>query len=326
MYRQLSRWRSRKSDHAHSDHAHGLPSSSTGQQSAGQAVTSLGQSLAKAPETLADAVQLAPAPAPVPNIGGDASTLAPQVGGVEESEYGLKELVSQPPGSDDAVDVIAIHGLNGHREKTWTDKATRVNWLSDPTCLPSDIPHARVLSFGYNSASHFGRGDSDVRDFASELLAAVKASRRSDAERRRPIVFVCHSLGGLVFKQVRGLIILQLLGCCMLKLVQAIVRGHEQDHFYGPLLDNVKGVIFFATPHRGSDLAFWDHIAARVAQAATLGFSFNTKLSKDLKVNSEMLKRISESFTYRGWNFKIRSFYETELMQSLNCRVRPSTG
>lgn len=120
-----------------------------------------------------------------------------------ESPYGLKELVGQPREKDNAVDIITIHGLNGHREKTWTDKTTNVNWLCDETCLPKDIPNARVLSFGYNSASYFSRYDSDVRDFASELLAAVRASRKSYAEKHRPIVFICHSLGGLVFKQVR---------------------------------------------------------------------------------------------------------------------------
>lgn len=80
-------------------------------------------------------------------------------------------------------------------------------------------------------------------------------------------------------------------------------------------------MVFFATPHRGSDLAFWDSIGTRLAKAATLGFTTNTRLSKGLKVDSEMLKRISDSFAYRGGGFKIRSFYETELMPGLNCRV-----
>ena len=56
-------------------------------------------------------------------------------------------------------------------------------------------------------------------------------------------------------------------------------------------------------------------------RAATLGYSTNVQLSKDLNINSEMLRRISESFAYRGAKMKIRSFYETELMNGLNCRV-----
>lgn len=121
----------------------------------------------------------------------------------DEPPYGLTILVDQPPGQINSVDIVAIHGLNGHREKTWTDGASGVNWLAHADCLRNDIPCARVLSFGYNSASFFSRGDANIQDFASELLAALKSSRNSSAEKERPIIFICHSLGGLVFKQVR---------------------------------------------------------------------------------------------------------------------------
>ena len=79
--------------------------------------------------------------------------------------------------------------------------------------------------------------------------------------------------------------------------------------------------MFFATPHRGSDLAFWDRIGTALTRFGTLGYLTNTKLSKDLKINSEMLKRISDSFAARSGKFKIRSFYETTLMTGLNCLV-----
>jgi hypothetical protein len=120
----------------------------------------------------------------------------------DERSNGLKAFVTQPVDRLDCVDIIAIHGLNGNYNETWTDKSTGLNWLRDEQCLQKDIQNARVLSFGYNSKSYFSRSTSDVRDFASELLAAIKTSRRSHVEQRRPIIFLCHSLGGLVFKQV----------------------------------------------------------------------------------------------------------------------------
>lgn len=120
----------------------------------------------------------------------------------EEPPYGLTILVDQPPGQTNSVDIVAIHGLNGHREGTWTDGSSGVNWLAHADCLHNDIPDARVLTFGYNSASYFSRSDANIQDFASELLAAIKSSRRSSVEKQRPIIFICHSLGGLVFKQV----------------------------------------------------------------------------------------------------------------------------
>jgi hypothetical protein len=120
----------------------------------------------------------------------------------DESPYGIKIVVNRREDSRGCVDIIAIHGLNGHRDKTWTDRTTGLNWLSDPLCIRKDIPNARVLTFGYNAKTYFSRSGSDVRDFASELLVAVKSSRRTRIEQLRPIIFICHSLGGLVFKQV----------------------------------------------------------------------------------------------------------------------------
>ena len=46
--------------------------------------------------------------------------------------------------------IVAIHGLNGHREETWTKD--NVNWLRH--LLPTDIPNARILSWGYDANIH----------------------------------------------------------------------------------------------------------------------------------------------------------------------------
>ncbi|KAL6796306.1 hypothetical protein GGI42DRAFT_345133 [Trichoderma sp. SZMC 28013] len=219
-----------------------------------------------------------------------------------ESSYGLKELVAQPHDNAEAVDIIAIHGLNGTREGTWTDRDTKINWLCHKDFLPKIIPNARVLSFGYNSKSYFNSGNPGVNDFASELLASISTSRKTPEEKQRPIVFVCHSLGGLVFKK-------------------AIIKGHEWDRFYGSLTQKICGVVFFATPHKGSKLATWNTIGTRITQAVTLGFASSPSFVEGLVVDSKMLKQISESFVPRAGAYKIRSFYETLFMKGLNCRV-----
>lgn len=100
-----------------------------------------------------------------------------------------------------------------------------------------------------------------------------------------------------------------------------VISAHEQDTFYSGILNSIQGVVFFGTPHRGSDLASWDLMAVSLLQASTLGYIANSKLSKDLKIKSRTLKRISESFAHRGAKFGIRSFYETQSMPGLNCLV-----
>jgi len=47
--------------------------------------------------------------------------------------------------------IVAVHGLNGHREKTWTAD-NGVHWLRD--LLPEDLPNARVLCWGYDANTH----------------------------------------------------------------------------------------------------------------------------------------------------------------------------
>lgn len=46
--------------------------------------------------------------------------------------------------------IVAIHGVNEHREETWT--VYDINWLR--RFLPSDIPSARIYSWGYNDDNH----------------------------------------------------------------------------------------------------------------------------------------------------------------------------
>ena len=42
-----------------------------------------------------------------------------------------------------------MHGLNGHRETSWTDDKSGILWLRD--LLPLQLPNARVLTFGYDA-------------------------------------------------------------------------------------------------------------------------------------------------------------------------------
>lgn len=124
---------------------------------------------------------------------------------VPEQRYGMFTFVDKPDDEDDVIDIVAVHGLGGHYEKTWTPNSEtpqQQNWLKD--LLPSRVPNARVMSFGYNSAVAFSKSVGDISTFAEQLLNKVIQKRRKLRNRRRPIVFVCHSLGGIVLKRVRN--------------------------------------------------------------------------------------------------------------------------
>ena len=71
--------------------------------------------------------------------------------------------------------IVAIHGLGGHPYKTWT--AGKALWLRD--FLPSLIPEARILTYGYDSGIAFDKSASGISDFARDLLERIRMIRRN---------------------------------------------------------------------------------------------------------------------------------------------------
>ena len=58
------------------------------------------------------------------------------------------------------------------------------------------------MSFGYDSDIAFSSNVTDITDIAKMLLERLRGERQSDEEKKRPIVFISHSLGGIVVKKV----------------------------------------------------------------------------------------------------------------------------
>ena len=99
--------------------------------------------------------------------------------------------------------IIFVHGLTGNRETTWTDKASGVFWPAH--LLKNDVPKTRILTFGYDAdVVHFWAMASQnrIRNHATNLVNALAQLRERTDTEERPILFVTHSLGGLVFEDV----------------------------------------------------------------------------------------------------------------------------
>ncbi|KAI1322949.1 hypothetical protein F5Y16DRAFT_403920 [Xylariaceae sp. FL0255] len=156
------------------------------------------------------------------------------------------------------------------------------------------------MSYGYDS-SVFSKSIATIGIFADQLLEELLAKRSSPAERERPIMFLCHSLGGIVFKK-------------------ALIRARERDR-YEELLMKVRGVAFFGTPHRGSSSADWASILGNISNVLSLGTTTNTGLLKSLQQNSKVLQDVSESFVDRGKGLRIISFCETRKLENTNILV-----
>ncbi|MCJ1281741.1 Serine active site containing protein 1 [Xylographa opegraphella] len=192
-------------------------------------------------------------------------------------------------GPDNAnVDIVAVHGLNPkntefHAEATWEFGNTL--WLRD--FLPQKLPNARVLLFGYNANVAFETSAAGVREQAMNLLNRI-ASKREDVE-ERPIIFVTHSLGGIVVKRA---------------LVEA-----KLDKTYDFVHRSTYGVVFFGTPHRGSSHAKLGDIAASIVCNVLRKPSNNFLIA--LTKDSLFSNNLTKDFRHSLEDIYVLSFYET---------------
>jgi hypothetical protein len=139
-----------------------------------------------------------------------------------------------------------------------------------------------------------------VYDIASDLLASLEAECRLKPS--RPIVFIAHSLGGIVVKET---------------LRRSY--GYENHHNHlRQVYKSTAAIMFFGTPHGGADpRGLLAHITERVARA--VGFTVNEKIVDTLLPTSERLRELRDEFgpMARQKNWIIYSFQEQYGVQLL---------
>ncbi|KAI9825800.1 MAG: Serine active site containing protein 1 [Thelocarpon impressellum] len=179
------------------------------------------------------------------------------------------------------ADIVFVHGLMGDRLKTWTKD--EVSWPRD--LLPYDIDNARIITWGYNAdvMTFFQRtSQSSIFQHALSLLQDIQRERQTDEEVARPLIFVGHSLGGLVIKQA----------LCKAHEYK-ITRATHRHSRMGAIFDKAFGIVFVG--------------AAPASSVEVLG---GTKMVLELN-NSPRNKKNSGMFTVWGNNSIDGSSVET---------------
>ena len=148
--------------------------------------------------------------------------------------------------------------------------------------LPDIWPTARILVYGYDTKIQrpFGgpANQSTVYDFASNFLLDLEGRRKNHTS--RPLILVAHSLGGIIVKE-------------MLRQAHGIDGNNKPQH--RQVYDSTKAVLFFGTPHAGSDAGgFARLLGERVLRAS--GFTVNEQILRTLLPSSERLQELRESF------------------------------
>ncbi|OBT66162.1 hypothetical protein VE03_05055 [Pseudogymnoascus sp. 23342-1-I1] len=185
-----------------------------------------------------------------------------------EGSIGMK-VVTEP--RDAVLDIIFVHGLTGNRETTWTHK----NGVFWPEQLAHDISTARIMTFGYDAdvVKIWGMaGGNNLRNHGKSLAFAV-SDRRRDC-RERPVIFIAHSLGGLVCEQ-------------------ALLHCGEGDKTLEKVFRSTRGIIFMGTPHAGADLAKWGYILAKYSSTVR---NTNSDILDPLRQKSDVLTAVQQQF------------------------------
>ncbi|ORX93463.1 Alpha/Beta hydrolase protein, partial [Clohesyomyces aquaticus] len=201
--------------------------------------------------------------------------------------------------------IVFVHGLRGDKIETWTKD--KVCWPRD--LLKDDIENARIITWGYDSMvlnAFKSASQESIFDHAENLLSDLARLRKrvpvQDTRHLelthpdgRPLIFVGHSLGGLVIKE-------------------ALIRSYEYHHNAqnarrGQIGQDTKRVIFMGTPHRGSSPAKYAELVANVAKVAFWRHP-NTQLVQGLKQDSILLDKNRKSFASISKDLPIGSAFE----------------
>ncbi|KAH9906070.1 hypothetical protein F4778DRAFT_693094 [Xylariomycetidae sp. FL2044] len=214
------------------------------------------------------------------------------------SRYEATAVYTHP---DAKVDIVLVHGLNGDPQKTWTAKNS-VFWPAD--LLPTSLREARanILVYGYNADVYSKKHGSNPSDnfiymHAQTLITSLTHYRKDEQTSSNPIIWVCHSLGGILTKRA-------LLYSNDLRLSQ-----HED---YRSIYVSTYGMIFLGTPHTGSDIASWGTVLQAMSDAVVPKSFFQSEsvLLKTLKRDNETLQNINNHFLDIYQRFKILMAHE----------------
>lgn len=130
------------------------------------------------------------------------------------------------------IDVVFVHGLSGDAKSTWDCGGTDGFW---PSWLANDIGHTNIYSLGYGAAvfEKWAKKEMDMFERADNILEQFAGKGIG----QRPLVFITHSLGGILTKMI----------------LRASVLADDED--WEAVSAATKLVVFLSTPHTGASIA-----------------------------------------------------------------------
>lgn len=148
-----------------------------------------------------------------------------------------------------------------------------------------------MLTFGYHAiaTSFFGSDSSNrIQQHAHTLVAELEAERALCGASERPIIFICHGLGGILVKKALA--------------YTASRTSKKTEHLYSVFVATY-GILFMGTPHDGIEDTSW-----RLMTQSHGGLP--TELLGAITADSETLQNITDQFVPLMKRFHIYLFWE----------------
>jgi hypothetical protein len=177
------------------------------------------------------------------------------------------------------LDIVFVHGLGDNDRDAWQDKNDPSSFW--PRWLAEDFDDVQIWILRYAAAKFWFEGTTMVLpDRAKSVLAYLIDNKLG----QRDLLFITHSLGGLVVKQLLE------------------TSKTNADIRLEAIAKAARGVVFLATPHTGSNVAT---IASRLGIAS--------KAVAGLQTDDPWLKNLDDWYrnNARSLGWKTRVLYET---------------
>jgi len=149
------------------------------------------------------------------------------------SSFHLNEIYT-PPNALPAADIVFLHGLGDAFKTCWQNSSSTDDEIW-PVWLAESFPGVAIWGLDYPTSkfsTFLNAPDLSIFTVAASLAELLRAKKIG----QRPIVFICHSLGGVIAKAI-------------LRTCESSTTPQKKAVF-----DNCKGVAFIASPHSGASL------------------------------------------------------------------------
>lgn len=159
-------------------------------------------------------------------------------------------------------------------------------WIRD--ALPKDLPGMRAVLYGYNTILDNSQSFQTIKDLGQALINQLQTYGWG-SPLSKPVVFLAHSLGGLVLREA---------------MVQLY---NSSDEEYRYLLDHIKGAVFFGVPNLGMEQSHFEMVANDCP---------NLTLVEDLARDSNYVIKLNDMFSKISFSGRPKFFWAYETSKS----------